>query len=88
MSVSENKFFNSSPKNNVKDCHNKILNYFENGQELFEELTKLASIGYQRYQSRNSKEEGRGGGIIHLYGLFAKNPFVLKRIFKSLLVFF
>jgi len=60
MSVSENKFFNSSPKNNVKDCHNKILNYFENGQELFEELTKLASIAYQRYQSRNSKEEGRG----------------------------
>nr|CAD2174899.1 unnamed protein product [Meloidogyne enterolobii] len=60
MSVSENKFFNSSPKNNVKDCHNKILNYFENGQELLEELTKLASIAYQRYQSRNSKEEGRG----------------------------
>ncbi|CAK5066753.1 unnamed protein product [Meloidogyne enterolobii] len=60
MSVSGNKLFNSLPENNTKNCHNNILNYFKNGQELLDELTNLASIAYQRCQSRKTKEEGRG----------------------------
>ncbi|CAK5075585.1 unnamed protein product [Meloidogyne enterolobii] len=59
MSVSGNKLFNSLPENNTKNCHNNILNYFKNGQELLDELTNLASIAYQRCQSRKTKE-GKG----------------------------
>uniref|UniRef100_A0A915N7Q2 Uncharacterized protein n=1 Tax=Meloidogyne javanica TaxID=6303 RepID=A0A915N7Q2_MELJA len=61
MSVSENKLFNSLPENNTKNCHNNILNYFKNGQELLDELTNLASIAYQRCQAKNTEEEGKGG---------------------------